>query len=380
MIGPSGKVTIRMQATYGDLATATEVFKKALEGARTLNNFFQMPDTIAITGGTKSESVPEAYRNKGISPIDACAIDGKCNIYGHESLPKINIPRFEAIYGGPISDLVDAANNKNVFAGGATIANPFARLALTDIEPKKIYSISVRDMIENRKYPFTFGLEPLNDRQLLGMSPEDGVNFLNAQKKLYSTPAEEYRMKPARPRWVAELDNNKKKVPHPFEKILIPSRTDSRGYEELKPDKSTDLNRTYAPVGNEGDWIVDYGLVSRHHHPLKDNLDVLGFYGAHRLSTFGGETLPRLTEQIPPDNAHILNNAETLATLHDMIKGEGIKYYQALICTTKTPVGGTSIPPTFLLEPTGKEVDLARGMNYGYTIYTNNMIMLGIIE
>ncbi|MCK5333611.1 MAG: hypothetical protein KAJ24_03795 [Candidatus Aenigmarchaeota archaeon] len=95
------EICFRTGTSFADMAAVTAMYKEAVEGARTLNNFFQMPNTIAITGGTVSEKVPEQYRNQAIVPQDSCAIDGRCNLKGKVRLPLIDIPNYKVVYGKP---------------------------------------------------------------------------------------------------------------------------------------------------------------------------------------------------------------------------------------------------------------------------------------
>ena len=373
------EICFRTGTSFADMAAVTAMYKEALDGARTLNDFFQMPDTIAITGGTVSEKVPEQYRNHAIAPQDSCAIDGRCNTQGKDILPLINIPNYKAVYGAPPEKLLELITQNNIYGGGATIANPWARIAFVnkdfEADPELINTLSVRDMIEESRYPFNFALEPLNDRELLNIPSENVVSYLEKQKKAYDMSAEAYRVKPSRPRWNVELGVPRAEIP--FEKILVPDTNDERGFTEL--EGISGLERTYNPVGNEKDWIVDYVVAGVWEHPLKSDLKVSGSYGAHGLGTLGAETLPRFTEVIPEDNLVIGGNPELLATMHQMLTEEGINQYQMLICTTKSKVN-LPTPPTMLLEQSGQEVATTQGMNYGMTGINNTLIMLGVIE
>ncbi|MCK4555770.1 MAG: hypothetical protein KAT83_04130, partial [Candidatus Aenigmarchaeota archaeon] len=283
------------------------------------------------------------------------------------------------VYGASAKNLLELVTQNNVYGGGATIANPWARIAFVnkdfEANPELINEISVKDMIEESRYPFNFALEPINDRELLNMSPEQVLAFLEGQKKAYAVSAEAYRMKPSRPRWNIELDVARAEIP--FEKILVPDTKDERGFTELKDISG--LERTYNPVGNETDWIVDYVVSGVWDNPLKTDLKVSGSYGAHGLGTLGAETLPRFTEVIPEDNLVISGNPELLATMHQMITEEDISQYQMLICTTKSKVN-LPTPPAMLPELTGKEVATTQGMNYGMTGINNTLIMLGVME
>ena len=373
------EICFRTGTSFADMAAVTAMYNEALDGARTLNDFFQMPNTIAITGGTVSEKVPEQYRNQAIAPQDSCAIDGRCNTNGMDLLPLINIPNYKAVYGAPPEKLLELITQNNVYGGGATIANQGARIIFVDEDfeanPELIDTIAVGDMIEKSRYPFNFDLEPLNNRELLNMSSEKVLSCLEKQKKAYDMSAEAYRINPHRPRWDVELDVHRAEIP--FEKILVPDTNDERGFTEL--EDISGLKRTYNPVGNERDWIVDYVVAGVWEHPLKSDLKVSGSYGAHGLGTLGAETLPRFTEAIPEDNLVISGNPELLATMHQMLTEEDISQYQMLICTTKNKI---NLPthPAMLPELTGKEVATTQGMNYGMTGINNTLIMLGVME
>ncbi|MCK5333610.1 MAG: hypothetical protein KAJ24_03790 [Candidatus Aenigmarchaeota archaeon] len=136
----------------------------------------------------------------------------------------------------PPEKLLDLVTQNNVYVGGATIANPGIRIIFVEKDfeanPELINKISVRDMIEKSRYPFNFALEPINDRELLKMSPDNVLGFLDEQKKAYAVSAEAYRVKLSRPRWNIELDMHRAEIP--FEKILVPDTKDERGFTELK--------------------------------------------------------------------------------------------------------------------------------------------------
>lgn len=312
----------------------------ALKMAKQFNKFFQRDNTIAITGGTLSEDVPQEYREKALTPIDSCAVEGKCNLNKHTGLEEISVPNYKVIYGNPPDELMKKVKGKNVFVSGGTIANPYSRFLYTDVESANLNTLTIRELIENRTYPATFALEPQRESQILETTFEDIIKNLNA----YTRPAESYRINPDRPNWIIDLETDSDRVKHPYEIILVPDTKDERGYKELNQVQiERYISKQYVPAANGDNWIVDYGILGKHKNRADTSKDVLANMGSHWLAGFGGNTIITFAENIPEDEdgkqIDIYGNPETLSTLYHMLSGEHIDDYQAIICTTRTPAG-----------------------------------------
>ncbi len=239
--------------------------------------------------------------------------------------------------------------------------------------------MSVGEMIENRNYPLTFALEPIRDQKLLSMPPDELAKFLDLQKGAYEKSAEEYRVKPARPNWIIDLEPDRSKVQKPFEAILIPSKKDERGYVELSNEQIEKyLSKQFVPSASGGEWVVDYSIFGMLENPFGD--EVLVNQGAHWLSGFGGNTLVTFAEKIPEENIEIYGVPETLSNLYRMLHGEGVKRFQSIINTVRMPVSTRTATVNILLEPTKENVLLEEGASRGYELVMNNLIMLGIID
>lgn len=312
----------------------------AVKMAKIFNGFFQRDDTIAITGGTLSEDVPPEYSQKALTPIDSCAVEGKCNLERHPDLEEITVPNYKVIYDNPPDELMTEAKGKHVFVSGGIISNPYSRFLYANVEPDKLNEITIRELIENRIYPLTFALEPQRESQMLKTTFEEILENLDA----YNNSAEKYRKKPDRPNWIIDLETDSDKVEHPYDVILVPDDKDERGYKELKPEQIEKyLSKQYVPAANGGNWIVDYGIFGKHKNRTDPSKEVLANMGSHWLTGFGGNTLITFANHIPRDEEgkeiDIYGNPETLSTLYRMLSGEHINDYQAIICTTRTPAG-----------------------------------------
>lgn len=371
------RLKLRVDIGLASLGNATDIYTDALRMATSFNDFIQQ--AIAVTGGTVSEKVPMEYRDMALSPADSCAVEGRCNINRHPALKPINIPNYKVVYGTSPEKLVDAVKNKNVFEVGGTIANPLARLINTNVDPSKLNTMSVEDMIDNRNYPLTFALEPIRDQKLLSMPTDELAKFLDVQKDAYGKSAETYRVKPARPNWIIDLEPDKRKVQKPFEAILIPSKKDERGYVELSDEQIEKyLSKQFVPSASGGDWVVDYSIFGMLENPFGG--EVLVNQGAHWLGGFGGNTLVTFAERIPEENIEIYGISETLSDLYRMLRGEGVKRFQSIINTVRMPVSTRAASVNILLEPTKEKVLLEEGASRGYELVMSTLVMLGIID
>ncbi len=314
--------------------------KDALKMAKIFNNFFQRENTIAITGGTKSEDVPQEYRKKALTPIDSCAVEGKCNLNKHPDLEQITVRNYKVNYNTPPDELMKEAKGNHVFVSGGTIANPYSRFLYTNVEPDNLNTITIRELIKNRTYPATFALEPQRESQTLESALEDIIKNLN----VYDMSAENYRLKPDRPNWIIDMETDIDKVEHPYDVILVPDDKDERGYKELNQVQIEKyISKQYVPAANGDNWIVDYGILGKHENRTDSSKEVLANMGSHWLAGFGGNTLITFANHIPEDEEgkqiDIYGNPETLSTLYRMLNEENIDAYQAIICTTRTPAG-----------------------------------------
>ncbi|NOR85854.1 hypothetical protein GQ473_07100 [archaeon] len=298
----------------------------ALKMAKTFNEFFQQPNTIAVTGGAMDTDTPEQYRNQAISPIDSCAVEGKCNLNRHPNLDEINIPNYKIIYGTPGEYVANIASGKNIFLSSGTIANPLSRLLYTQVRPEDLDTITVGDMICNRTYPATFALEP---------QKEINTNTnLTSSVDPYSIGAEAYRLEPTRPNWIVDLELNDGAC------VIIPSNKTEPGFVQLSDVQVEKyMTKQLVPVASGENWIVDYGIIGMHTNPFDENKDVLSNQGAHWLSGLGGNTLMTYTKNIPEETT-ITGNTETLATIYRILKENDITNYQAIINTTRMPIDG----------------------------------------
>lgn len=296
--------------------------------------FFQQDDVAAVVGGTTWDGRGDA--ETALRPVDRCAIDGQCHENRHAAVDEIDVDVYEAVHGTDGAALSEALDGRDVYVSGGTISNPYARLVNTSIAPADIDEVTVGDMVRERRFPATFSLEPLRDRDLLDMPVGGFVDAMAA----YDTPAEAYRVDPDRPNWVVDVDTGTERTPA-FEDIFVPSADGERGYTALDgAQREGWISQQYVPVASGDNWVNDYGVLGMVPHPTDDAHDVLVSSGAHWLATRGANSM--LSYATDLGETRIDGNRTALSTLYDITENEGVDHYQAVINTMRTPAGDRS--------------------------------------
>ena len=298
----------------------------ALKMAETFNEFFQQPNTIAVTGGVEGVDVTEENRINAISIQDSCAIDGGCNTNRDQRLNAIDVPHNKIIYDTPGNEIAELAIGKNVFLSGGPVANPLSRLIGTDIAPEELNEITIYDMVKNRRYPVTFSVEAIKSIQ-----PSNPTN----QKPVFdpkSIGVEASRTAEGIPNWVLDLELNSDA------RFYIPSNKEE-GYEQInKTQRTKYLSRQFVPTANGAGWSLDYGIIGMHENPLDESKNIFSIQGAHGTSNLGGNAIIMNTEDIS-GKVKFSGNTETLSTIYGILKDKNITNYQAIFATTIMPYG-----------------------------------------
>lgn len=273
-------------------------------------------DSIAVVGGTtwEEEGHTEPLRKTDQRALEAGNIDID--------------DTFEAVYGVPGEELVDAVGDQNVYVTGGTIANPFARLVNADITPREVNSVDFGTLVSERRFPFTFDDEGVPGREILSEEfPDDSDTVA-----WYDMTAEEFREN-ARPNYVVDRSygDDGAEVLNEFESIWVPEDGEITELEEVQKEEY--LSKRFTPVANGNDWQTDYSILGVHENPHGDG-NIVAAQGAHHLGTEGAN------EMITYPEGDIKDTDSALEALGQFQDGTGAENYQALIQTYRNPNTG----------------------------------------
>jgi len=286
--------------------------QKAMAMARELNEFFQQSNVIGIVGGT--ERVEE--QGQALSLVDFCLVGdfGFCNEKRNPELNEVNIKTYNAVYGSSGSDLERAMTGTNIYESGGSIANKAcASTTAARIPTKYINYVTVAELIENSSVPAVFD-----------------IASLEAQPGDYEKSREEFREGPGR-NWIFRVMN-------PQARYFVPT---NKGYEQLDPEKVEQYVKAWIPDANGTDFLIDYGALAKVPNPVSPEYDVLGCWGCHRWGTLAWNATIMMAEEMPGIKVRGIN--ETLAFMHDVIKGESLQYYEVIATVlNRPPVPGRS--------------------------------------
>lgn len=294
----------------------SEIKDKAIIMAKELNKFFQRSDVIGIVGGTeRAKKATEKQRKQVLSSIDFCLVGdfGLCNVNRNSELDEVNIDTFNAIYESSGSELEKAMANTNIYESGGSIANEACASTMARVSTKYINYVTIAELIENSSVPAAFDIAPLE------VQPGD-----------YQIPREEFR-KGSGKNWILRVVNSQ-------ERYFVPT---NEGYEQLDSKKVERYVKAWIPDANGTDFLVDYGALAMVPNPVSPEYDVLGCWGCHRWGTLAWNAAIMMAEEMPGIKVRGIN--ETLAFMHDVIKGESLQYYEVIATVlNRPPVPGRS--------------------------------------
>lgn len=269
--------------------------------------------SIAIVGGTTWE---ERGHEEPLRKSDQEALESET----------LDIDEtFEAVYGVSGEELIEAVGDKNVYITGGTVANPFARLVNSNIEPEEVNTAEFGRIVGERRFPLTFDDEGISGREIISDNfPEDSETA-----EWYDMTVEEFR-KNGRPNYVVDRSHGDDgaDVLRPFQSIWVP---EDREIVELDGVQESDyLSKRFTPIANGNDWQTDYGILGVHENPHGEGY-VVAAQGAHHLGTTG------VNNAITYPDGDIENTEEVLEALGEFKEETGAEEYQALIQTFRDP-------------------------------------------
>lgn len=280
--------------------------RKAMTMAKELNKFFQQSNVIGIVGGTERTGEQEG---EALSSIDFCLVGdfGLCNVDRNSELDEVNIDTFNAIYESSGSELEKAMANTNIYESGGSIANEACASTMARVPTKYINYVTIAELIENSSVPAAFDIAPLE-----------------VQSGDYQIPREEFRKGFGR-NWILRVVNSQ-------ERYFVPT---NKGYEQLDPKKVERYVKAWIPDANGTDFLVDYGALAMVPNPVSPEYDVLGCWGCHRWGTLAWNAAIMMAEEMPGIKVRGIN--ETLAFMHDVIKGESLQHYEMIATVLNRP-------------------------------------------
>lgn len=303
-----------------------EVNNKAFEMASEINDFLQK--CIGIVGGTeRSKEATSEQRDKALSPIDFCVVGdfGACNRFRDPRLPELKISVYNAVFDSSGESLVQEIAGKNLYESGGYIANKATALTMARFDPKRINEVTVGELVANSTVPATFDIAPLE-----------------IQLGDYDISREAFRKGIGR-NWIF-------KVVNPEARYFIPTQN---GYIQLEQEKVKRYVKAWIPAANGSDWPVDFGALARVPHPTYYGYDVIGAWGAHKWGTFAINAAIMLAKDMPTIATKVVGIDETMAFVYDVTKGEGLKYWEAIVGVFNRFTGGVrelTIAPIGLFE------------------------------
>jgi len=271
-------------------------------------------ESVAVVGGAEPKDGGEVLRES-----DQVALESE----------ELTIDEtVEASYGVSGEELVEAVGDKNVYITGGTVANPYARIVNSNIDPEESNSVNFGTIVKERRFPFTFDDEGVPGREILSDGfPEDSETV-----DWYDMNVEEFR-KNGRPNYVVDRSHGDDgaNVSRPFQSIWVPERGQ---LTELSDTQATDyLSKRFAPVANGNDWQTDYSILGVHTNPHGEG-KVVAAQGAHHLGTKGANDV------IQYPDSEIEGTDSVLEAIGQFQDETGSEEYQALIQTSRNPATG----------------------------------------
>ena len=286
----------------------SETKDKAMTMARKLNKFFQQSNVIGIVGGTE-RAVETEEQGQALSLIDFCLVGdfGFCNKKRNPKLDEVNIETFNAVFGSSGEILEKEMANRPISESGGFIANPSCALTMANIPAKRINDATIAELIDNSRVPVTFDIAPLE------VQPGD-----------YQKSREEFRKGPGK-NWILRVVNSQARY----------FVSTSESYKQLDPEKVEQYVKAWIPSASGTDFPVDYGIFAKVPNPVSPEYDVLGCWGCHRWGTLAWNATIMMAEEMPGIKVRGIN--ETLAFMHDVIKGEALQHYEVIATVLNRP-------------------------------------------
>ena len=287
----------------------SETKDKATTMARKLNKFFQQSSVIGIVGGTERAVETTEKQGQALSLVDFCLVGGFgfCNEKRNPRLDEVSIKTFNAVYESSGSDLERAMAGTNIYESGGPIANKACASTMARVPTKYINYVTIAELIENFSVPVAFDIAPLE------VHPDD-----------YEKSREAFRKGPGK-NWILRVVN-------PTARYFVPT---IEGYEQLDPEKVEQYVKAWIPDANGIDFLVDYSILAKVPNPVSPEYDVLGCWGCHRWGTLAWNAAIMMAEEMPGIKVRGIN--ETLAFMHDVIKGESLQHYEMIATVLNRP-------------------------------------------